>query len=61
VQVRNCFLFLVIPMRVLREKSKPMRVVLCTEILRLREPMDDILFYGKENVLIVERNRFRKL
>jgi hypothetical protein len=32
-----------------------------TGILRLRVPMDDILFYGKENVLTIERNRFWKL
>jgi hypothetical protein len=44
VQVRNCFLFLVMPMRVVRVKSKPMSVGLCTGILRLRAPMDDILF-----------------
>jgi hypothetical protein len=47
--------------RVLRGKSKPMRVGLRTGIIRLRMPMDDILFYGKENVLTVERNHFRKL
>jgi hypothetical protein len=61
VQVSNYFLLLVMPIRVVTEKSKPMRVGLCTRILRLRAPMDGILFYGKENVLIVERNRFRKL
>jgi hypothetical protein len=44
VQVRNCFLFPVMPMRVVRVKSKPMSVGLCTGILRLRAPMDDILF-----------------
>jgi hypothetical protein len=44
VQVRNCFLFLVMPMRVVRVKSKPMSVGLCTGILRLRALMDDILF-----------------
>jgi hypothetical protein len=47
--------------RVVSGKSKPMRVGLHIGILRLRTPMDGILFYGKENVLIVERNRFRKL
>jgi hypothetical protein len=44
VQVRNCFLFLVMPMKVVSEKSKPMRVGLRTRIHRLRVPMDDILF-----------------
>jgi hypothetical protein len=44
VQVRNCFLFPVMPMRVVSGKSKPMRVELRTGILRLRAPMDDILF-----------------
>jgi hypothetical protein len=44
VQVRNCFLFLVMPTRVVTGKSKPMRVGLHTGILRLRMPMDDILF-----------------
>jgi hypothetical protein len=44
VQVRNCFLFLVIPMMVVSGMSKPMRVGLRTGILRLRASMDDILF-----------------
>jgi hypothetical protein len=44
VQVRNCFLLPAMPMRVVSEKSKPMRVGLHTEILRLRVPMNDILF-----------------
>jgi hypothetical protein len=48
-------------MKVVSRKSKPMRIELHTGILRLRIPMDVILFYGKENVLTVERNRFRKL
>jgi hypothetical protein len=48
-------------MRVVSGKSKPMRVGLRTEIFMLRMPMDDILFYGKENVLTVERNHFCKL
>jgi hypothetical protein len=48
-------------MKVASGKSKPMRVGLRTMILRLRVPMDDILFYGKENILTVERNCFRKL
>jgi hypothetical protein len=61
VQVRNCFLLLAMPMRVVSGKSKLMRVGLCTAILRLRAPMDGILFYGKENIMIVERNFFRKL
>jgi hypothetical protein len=47
-------------MRVVSGKSKPMRVGLCTGILRLRALMDGILFYGKENVLTVERNCFHK-
>jgi hypothetical protein len=61
VQVRNCFLFLVMPMRVVTEKSRPRRVGLRIGFLRLRVLMDDILFYIKENVLIVERNRFHKI
>jgi hypothetical protein len=44
VQVRNCFLFLVMPMRVVSGKSKLMRVGLCTDILWLRTLMDGILF-----------------
>jgi hypothetical protein len=44
VQVRNCFLFLAMPMRVVSGKSKPRRVGLCTGSPRLRAPMDDILF-----------------
>jgi hypothetical protein len=44
VQVRNCFLLSVMLMRVISGKSKPMRVGLCTEILRLRTPMHGILF-----------------
>jgi hypothetical protein len=59
--MRNCFLLPAMPMRVASGKSKPMRVGLRTGILRLRMPMDDILFWGKENILIVERNHFRKL
>jgi hypothetical protein len=61
VQVRNRFLFPVMPARVVSGKSKPVRVGLHTGILRLRAPMDIILFQGKENVLIDERNCFRKL
>jgi hypothetical protein len=38
------FLFLVMPMRVVSGKSKPRRVGLYTGILRLRVPMDDIIF-----------------
>jgi hypothetical protein len=48
-------------MRVVSEKSKLMRVGLRTGILKLRALMDVILFYDKENVLTVERNRFCKL
>jgi hypothetical protein len=61
VQVRNCFLLPAMPMRVVSGKSKSMRDGLRTGILRLRVPMDGILFSGKENVLTVERNHFRKL
>jgi hypothetical protein len=32
------------PTRIVSGKFKPMRVGLCTEILRLRVPMDDVLF-----------------
>jgi hypothetical protein len=34
----------VMPMRVVSGKSKQRRVELCTGILRLRMPMDEILF-----------------
>jgi hypothetical protein len=44
VQVRICFLFPVMPMRVVSGKSKPMRVGLHTGILRLRALMEGILF-----------------
>jgi hypothetical protein len=44
VQARNCFLLPVMPRRVVSGKSKPMRDGLRTGILRLRMPMDDILF-----------------
>jgi hypothetical protein len=44
VQVRNCFLFLVMPMRVVSGKSNLMRVGVRTGILRLRAPMDGVLF-----------------
>jgi hypothetical protein len=44
VQVRNCFLFLAMPMRVVSGKSKPMRVELRSGILKLRALMDGILF-----------------
>jgi hypothetical protein len=53
VQVKNCFLFPVIPARVVSGRSKPMRVGLRTGTLRLRVPMDGILFYGEDNVLNV--------
>jgi hypothetical protein len=61
VLVRNCFLFLAMPTRVVSGKSKPMRVGLRTGVLRLRVLMDGILFEGKENVLNVDRNHFHKL
>jgi hypothetical protein len=44
MQVKSCFLFSVMPMRVVSEKSKPMRVELRTGIIRLGVPMDGILF-----------------
>jgi hypothetical protein len=44
VHVRNCFLFSMMPMRVVNGKSRPRRVRLCTWILRPKAPMDDILF-----------------
>jgi hypothetical protein len=46
------------PTRVVNGKSKPMRVGLRTGILRLRAPMDGILFLGKENVLNVIETAF---
>jgi hypothetical protein len=61
VQVRSCFLLPMMPTRVDSGKSKLMRDGFHTRILRLRVPMDGILFYGKGNVLTVERNCFRKL
>jgi hypothetical protein len=61
VLVRNCFISPVMSMRAVSGKSKPMRVGLRTGIHKLRVLMDGILFYGKENVLTIERNRFRKL
>jgi hypothetical protein len=42
VQVRNCFLFLAMPMRVVSGKSRPMRVEVRTRILSLRALMDVI-------------------
>jgi hypothetical protein len=51
VQVNLYFVFPAMPTRVVSGKSKPMRVGLCTMILRLRASMDDILFKGEENVL----------
>jgi hypothetical protein len=42
--VSNCFLFPVMLMWVVSGKSKPMRVGLHTRILKLRAPMDGILF-----------------
>jgi hypothetical protein len=53
VQVWICCLFLVMPTRVVSGRSKLMRVGLRTGILRLRALMDDILFYGEEDVLNV--------
>jgi hypothetical protein len=44
VQVRNYFLLLVMPTRVVSEKSKLKRVGLRTGTLKLRAPMNDILF-----------------
>jgi hypothetical protein len=44
VQVRSCFLLPVMPTKVVSGKSKLMRVGLRTRILRLRAPMDGILF-----------------
>jgi hypothetical protein len=44
VQVRRCFLFPVMSMRVVSGRSKPMRVGHCTGILGLRVLMDGILF-----------------
>jgi hypothetical protein len=44
VQVRNYFLFPMMPMRVVSGKSRPRRVGLHTGILKLRALMDDILF-----------------
>jgi hypothetical protein len=43
-QVRSYFLFPVIPMRVISGKSKSRRVGFRTGILRLKAPMDGILF-----------------
>jgi hypothetical protein len=42
--VRSCFLLPTMLTRVVSEKSKPMRDGLRTGILRLRVPMDGILF-----------------
>jgi hypothetical protein len=53
VQVRNCFLFPVMPTRVVSGRSKPMRVGVCTGILKLRALMDGIPFLGEENILNV--------
>jgi hypothetical protein len=47
VQVRNCFLLLVMPTTVVSGNFKPMRVGLHTRILRLRAPMDGILFRAR--------------
>jgi hypothetical protein len=61
MQVKNSFLVLAMPMRVVSGKSRLMRDELRTGILRPRMPMDGILFLGKGNVLTIERNRFYKL
>jgi hypothetical protein len=58
VQVTNCFLFPVMPMKVVSGRSKPMRVGHRTRILRLRALMDDILFYSEENVLNMRETAF---
>jgi hypothetical protein len=44
MQVMNCFLLPTMSTRVVSEKFKPMRVGLHTRILKLRMPVDDILF-----------------
>jgi hypothetical protein len=44
MQVKNSFLVLAMPMRVVSGKSRPMRDELRTGILRPRMPMDGILF-----------------
>jgi hypothetical protein len=44
VQVRNYFLLPTMSMRVVSEKSKPMRVGLRTGILRFRALLDGVLF-----------------
>jgi hypothetical protein len=49
------------PTKVVSGRSQSGKVGLCTGTLRLRAPMDGIFFYGKSNVLSVERNHFRKL
>jgi hypothetical protein len=59
--VRSFFLFPVMPTRVVSERSKPMRVGHRTRILRFRALVDDILFYGKENVPNESDFLFRKL
>jgi hypothetical protein len=58
VQVRICFLFPMMPTRVVSGRSKLLTVGLCTRILRLRVSMDDILFSGEENVLNVRETAF---
>jgi hypothetical protein len=61
MQVRSFFLFLVMLTRDASGRSKPLRVGQRIGILGLRALMDDILLWGEENVLIIERNHFRKL
>jgi hypothetical protein len=50
------------PMWTASGKSKPIRVGFRTRTnRRLRMVEEDILFYGEENVLDIERNCFHKL
>jgi hypothetical protein len=59
--VRSFFLFLVMPMKDDNGRSKPMRFGHHTWIIRLKALMDDILFYGEENVPRDSDFCFRKL
>jgi hypothetical protein len=47
MQVRSCFLLLAMPTRVVSEKFKPMKIGLCTEILRLGVPWMIFSFMAK--------------
>jgi hypothetical protein len=58
VQVRICFLLPVMPTSTVSGRSKPLWVGHRTGTLGLRESMDDILFYGEENVLNVRETAF---